>query len=66
MEIKDKLLDFLKRKYDWFILQRSFISKHTTEPSEGLEAVVPQRIAKFGKPHMLAETLILPAVQDIF
>uniref|UniRef100_A0AAY5KQC3 BED-type domain-containing protein n=1 Tax=Esox lucius TaxID=8010 RepID=A0AAY5KQC3_ESOLU len=54
--IKDKPAEYLKRKLDVPHQQQATISVHST---------VGQRIAKLGKPHTIAETLILPAAQDM-
>ncbi len=43
------------------------LSKHTLVPNRCLEAsyYVSKRVAKVGKPHTIAEALILPAAKDI-
>ena len=66
-EFKEKPVDFFKRKRDGLQQQKNTISKHSTVSKQCLEAsyVVAHRIAKLGKPHTIAETLILPAAQDM-
>ena len=66
-EFKEKPVDFFKRKRDGLQQQKTTISKHSTVSKQCLEAsyVVAHRIAKLGKPHTIAETLILPAAQDM-
>ena len=63
---KEKPVDF-KHKRDGLQQQRTTMSKHSTVSKQCLEAsyVVAHRIAKLGKPHTIAETLILLAVQDV-
>ncbi|XP_053199112.1 zinc finger BED domain-containing protein 5-like [Scomber japonicus] len=65
--IKDKPADYFKRKLDGLHQQQASISVHSTVSKQCLEAsyVVAKRIAKLGKPHTIAETLVLPAVQDM-
>ena len=58
---KEKPVDFFKHKRDGLQQQRTTISKQCLEASY----VVAHRIAKLGKPHTIAETLILPAAQDV-
>ena len=64
---KEKPVDFFKHKRDGLQQQRTTMSKHSTVSKQCLEAsyVVAHRIAKLGKPHTIAETLILPAAQDV-
>ena len=66
-DLKEKPVDFFKRKRDCLQQQQSTISKHSTFSKQCLEAsyVVAHRFAKPGKPHTIAETLILPAAQDM-
>src|SRR4029434_9657624 len=66
-ELKEKPVDFFKRKRDGLQQQKNTIPKHSTVSKQCLEAayVVAHRIAKLGKPHTIAETLILPAAQDM-
>src|SRR4029434_3628564 len=60
---KEKPVD----KRDGLQQQRTTMSKHSTVSKQCLEAsyVVAHRIAKLGKPHTIAETLILTATQDV-
>ena len=64
-EFKEKPVDFFKRKRDGLQQQKKHhiqaVSKQCLEASY----VVAHRIAKLGKPHTIAETLILPAAQDV-
>src|SRR4029434_4846346 len=66
-DLKEKPVDFFKRKRDGLQQQKNTIPKHSTVSKQCLEAsyVVAHRIAKLGKPHTIAETLILPAAQDM-
>ncbi len=65
--IKNKPAEYFKRKLDGLHQQQATISVHSTVSKQCLEAsyVVAKRIGKLGKPHTIAETLILPAAQDI-
>ena len=58
---KEKPVDFFKHERDGLQQQRTTISKQCLEASY----VVAHRIAKLGKPHTIAETLILPATQHV-
>ena len=62
-----KPVDFFKNKRDGLQQQRTTMSKYSTVSKQCLEAsyVVAHRIAKLGKPHTIAETLILPAEQQL-
>uniref|UniRef100_A0A6Q2YA63 DUF4371 domain-containing protein n=1 Tax=Esox lucius TaxID=8010 RepID=A0A6Q2YA63_ESOLU len=63
-----KLKRHLETKHlDGLHQQQATISVHSTVSKQCLEAsyVVAKRIAKLGKPHTIAETLILPAAQDM-
>ena len=53
---KEKPVAFFKHKRDGLQQQQTTISKQCLEASY----VVAHRIAKLGKPHTIAETLILP------
>ena len=57
---KEKPVDFFKHERDGLQQQRTTISKQCLEASY----VVAHRI-EIGKPHTIAETLILPAAQDV-
>jgi hypothetical protein len=65
--IKNKPAEYFKRKLDGLHQQQATISVHSTVSKQCLEAsyVVAKRIGKLGKPHTIAETLILPAAQDM-
>ncbi len=65
--IKNKPAEYFKRKLDRLHQQQATISVHSTVSKQCLEAsyVVAKRIGKLGKPHTIAETLILPAAQDM-
>ena len=64
---KEKPVDFFKHKRDGLQQQRTTMSKHSTVSKQCLEAsYVAHRIAKLSKPHTIAETLILPATQDVY
>ena len=56
---KEKPVDFFKHERDGLQQQRT--TKQCLEASN----VVAHRIAKLGQPHTIAETLILPAAQDV-
>ena len=58
---KEKPVDFCKHKRDGLQQQQTTISKQCLEASY----VVAHIIAKLGKPHTIAETLIFPAAQDV-
>src|SRR4029434_9402193 len=62
-DLKEEPVD----KRDGLQQQRTTMSKHSTVSKQCLEAsyVVAHRIAKLGKPHTIAETLILTATQDV-
>ena len=66
--LKDKPTDYFKRKLDGLHQQQSTITIHSTVSKQSLEAsyAVAKRISKLGKPHAIAETLILPAAQDMW
>ncbi|XP_058617525.1 zinc finger BED domain-containing protein 5-like [Onychostoma macrolepis] len=65
--IKNKPAEYFKRKLDGLHQQQATISVHSTVSKQCLQAsyVVAKRIGKLGKPHTIAETLILPAAQDM-
>ncbi len=65
--IENKPAEYFKRKLDGLHQQQATISVHSTVSKQCLEAsyVVAKRIGKLGKPHTIAETLILPAAQDM-
>ncbi len=65
--IKNKPAEYFKRKLDGLHQQQATISVHSTVSKQCLEAsyVVAKIIGKLGKPHTIAETLILPAAQDM-
>ncbi len=65
--IKNKPAEYFKRKLDGLHQQQATISVHSTVSKQCLEAsyVVAKRIGKLGNPHTIAETLILPAAQDM-
>ncbi len=65
--LKDKPLDFFKLKLSGLEQQKRNLSKHTSVSNRCLEASynVSKRVAKVGKPHTIAEALILPAAKDI-
>uniref|UniRef100_A0A8P4GAE8 DUF4371 domain-containing protein n=1 Tax=Dicentrarchus labrax TaxID=13489 RepID=A0A8P4GAE8_DICLA len=62
--IKDKPAEYFKRKLDGLQQQQATMSAHSTVSKQCLEAsyVVAKRIAKLGKPHTIAETLIFDTV----
>ncbi|KAL2101246.1 hypothetical protein ACEWY4_003007 [Coilia grayii] len=66
-DLTNKPVDYFKRKLDGLNQQQSTITMHSTVSKQCLEAsyAVAKRIAKLGKPHTIAETLILPAAQDL-
>ncbi len=65
--LKDKSLDLFKLKLSGLEQQKRNLSKHTSMSNRCLEAsnYVSIRVAKVGKPHTIAEALILPAAKDI-
>src|SRR4029434_11114634 len=58
---KEKPVNIFKHKRDCLQQQRTTISKQCLEASY----VVAHRIAKLGKPHTIAESLVLRAAQDM-
>ncbi|KAI2646338.1 Zinc finger BED domain-containing protein 5 [Labeo rohita] len=65
--LKDKPLDFFKLKLSGLEQQKRNLSKHTSVSNRCLEAsyYVSKRVSKLGKPHTIADALILPAAKDI-
>ncbi len=64
---KDKPLDFFKLQLSGLEQQKCNLSKHTSVSNTCLEAsyYVSKWVAEVGKPHTIAEALILPAAKDI-
>lgn len=63
----DKPVDYFKRQRDLMNVQKQCIRTHSATPSNALQAsyLVAYRIARLGKPHTIAEQLVLPAAYDI-
>ena len=65
--LKDKPIEFFKRKEMELKRSRNTLKSFTAANSQALEAsyLVSLRIAQTGKPHTIGESLILPAAKDI-
>ena len=65
--LKDKSIEFFKRKEVELKQGRSTLKSFTAANSQALTAsyLVSLRIAKTGKPHTIGESLILPTAKDI-
>lgn len=65
--LKDKPADYFKRKLDGIHQQQPTITIDSTASKKNLQTSYAKvkRIYKLGKPHTIAETLILPAAQHV-
>ncbi|XP_028659076.1 protein FAM200B-like [Erpetoichthys calabaricus] len=66
-ELKDKPVDFFKRRAEVNANQQKIISTATAVNEKALKAsyIMPMRIAKSKKAHTVAESLIMPAALEI-
>nr|XP_014354333.1 PREDICTED: zinc finger BED domain-containing protein 5-like [Latimeria chalumnae] len=66
-QFKDKSTDFFERKLNELTTGKKIVHSASSVNMKALEAsfCVSQRIAKAGKPHTIAENLLLPAAKDM-